>query len=197
MCQQYDRIADAYDRSRNRGLSSGLMERPYLQTFSRYLPPAASVLDLGCGSGRPIAQWLIRQGCAVTGVDGAPRMLEMCQARFPKATWVQADMRALDLPCRFNGIVAWDSFFHLDPGSQREMFPIFGAHMEPGAILLFTSGHEAGEISNPMHGEDLYHASLDPSEYRALLSAIGCEVLLYRERDPDCGGHTVWLARNG
>jgi hypothetical protein len=59
----------------------------------------------------------------------------------------------------------------------------------------FTSGHCAGEAIGEFEGEPLYHASLDPEEYRALLARHGVEVLAYVPDDPECGGHTVWLSR--
>jgi len=103
-------------------------------------------------------------------------------------------MRGLDLGRRYGGIVAWDSFFHLAAHEQRAMFPVFARHAQPGAPLLFTSGPEAGTAIGDFFGSPLHHASLDGAEYRALLAANGFDVLLHRAEDPDCGGHTVWLA---
>ena len=75
------------------------------------------------------------------------------------------------------------------------MFPIFATHAAPGAALMFTSGPAAGEALGVFEGETLYHASLDPAEYRDLLAANGFTVVGHRPEDPDCGGRTVWLAR--
>lgn len=44
-------------------------------------------------------------------------------------------------------------------------------------------------------GEMLYHASLSPQEYQALLREHGFEVLLQKMEDPQCNGHSVWVAR--
>lgn len=44
-------------------------------------------------------------------------------------------------------------------------------------------------------GEPLFRPSLDPAEYRALLAAQGFEVVAHVANHPECGGHTVWLAR--
>jgi hypothetical protein len=104
-------------------------------------------------------------------------------------------MRQLALGSRFDGLVAWDSFFHLSPPDQRLMFAVFGAHAAPGAALMFTSGPSQGEAMGLLEGEPLYHASLDGQEYRALLEAKGFEVVAQRNEDPDCGGRAVWLAR--
>jgi hypothetical protein len=75
------------------------------------------------------------------------------------------------------------------------MLPRFAAHAVPGAPLLFTSGPRHGVAMGSYAGEPLFHASLDPAEYRALLAAHGFEVLDHRAEDPAGGGHTVWLAR--
>ena len=104
-------------------------------------------------------------------------------------------MRTLSLDRRFDGILAWDSFFHLSPEDQRTMFPIFRRHAGPGAALMFTSGPSHGEAIGTYKGEPLYHGSLDGAEYRSLLHENGFEVVSHVIEDPACGHHTVWLSR--
>ncbi|QPH55065.1 class I SAM-dependent methyltransferase [Pontivivens ytuae] len=187
----YRRQAATWDRGR----PTGVFEQPWLNRLAALLPSGGHVLDLGCGSGVPIARWLMQRGFAVTGVDGAPEMLELARAHLPEAEWIEADMRTLALDRRFDGIVAWDSFFHLTPDAQRAMFPIFAAHLAPGGALMFTSGPAAGEAWGRVGGEPVYHASLDPEEYVALMAAEGLTLRGYLAEDPDCDRHTVWLAR--
>jgi SAM-dependent methyltransferase len=187
----YQRHAAAFDAQRGRGL----MERAWLDRFTALIPPGGAVLDLGCGMGEPIAAHLIAAGFRVTGVDSAPSLLALCRARFPLQDWVLADMRGLDLGRRFDGLLAWDSFFHLDHADQRAMFPVFARHAAPGAALMFTSGPSEGVALGCFEGEALHHASLSPGEYRGLLAAHGFAVVAHRAEDPECGGHTIWLAR--
>ena len=122
-------------------------------------------------------------------------MIAICRTRFPKSEWIVADMRGLSLGRRFDGLLAWDSFFHLPADDQRGMVARFAAHARPGAPLMFTSGPSEGERVGSYCGEPLYHASLAPSEYEALLAGHGFEVLAYMPEDPACGRHTVWLTR--
>jgi SAM-dependent methyltransferase len=187
----YQRHTQAWDEARSRNL----FERGWLERFAAQLPPGGSVLDIGCGSGEPIGRHLIENGYAVTGVDAAPAMIGLCRSRFPSGTWLVADMRELALGRHFAGLLAWDGFFHLRPEDQRAMFPIFAAHAAPKAALMFTSGPSFGEAIGTFEGEPLYHGSLDPAEYRALLKAEGFEVVAHVADDPTCGGHTIWLAR--
>ena len=187
----YERHAHAWDRDRGRVLG---VEKTWLDRFTALLPQGASILDLGCGSGEPIARSLIESGFEVAGVDASPTLISLCRDRFPGREWLVADMRSLALGRRFQGLNAWDSFFHLPHDDQRRMFPIFREHLALGAALLFTSGPSHGEAIGNYQGEPLYHASLAEAEYRSRLDANGSAVVRHVVEDPDCGHHTVWLA---
>ena len=189
----YERHAHTWDADRKRtGVS---FEKPWLDRLIALLRKSGTVLDIGCGTGGPIAEYMIKQGFDVTGIDSSPTMIAICRGRFPLQQWLIEDMRTLLLGRRFDGLIAWDSFFHLTYDDQRRMFPIFRDHAAAGAALLFNSGPRHGEGIGEFHGDPLYHASLAPAEYRDLLAANGFVVVTERMEDPDCGGHSVWPAR--
>lgn len=180
------------ERSRQRVF----FEKAWLDRFVALIAGGGTVLDLGCGPGKPMAAYLLSRGLGVCGVDSSPTMISLCRQNFPDREWIVGDMRALALGRRFAGVLAWDSFFHLDFDDQRHMFAVFAAHAAPGApLLLFTSGPRHGEAIGSLYGEPLYHASLAPDEYRALLAANGFAVVAERMQDGDCGAHSVWLAQ--
>lgn len=187
----YERHAQAFDRDRGKTL----VEKAWLDRFVAELPRGGKVLDVGCGTAEPIARYLLQSGCRLVGVDSAPSMIEMCRARLPEGEWHVGDMRRLALGQAFDGIIAWDSFFHLTADDQREMFPRFAAHASPGGALMFTSGSAAGEAIGEYEGEPLFHASLDPAEYEGLLESNGFTVIAHVTDDADCGHHTIWLGR--
>ena len=187
----YERHALAFDADRGRTA----MEQRWLDRLLGLLPSQPTILDIGCGMAEPIAAYLIAQGCKLTGVDSAPSMLALCRQRFSKARWIESDMRRLALGEKFQGLVVWDSFFHLTQDDQRRMMPIFRAHAAPKAALLFTSGPRDGIEMGTYRGEPLFHASFAPDEYRALLSANGFDVIDFVPDDVECGNHSVWLAQ--
>jgi hypothetical protein len=128
-------------------------------------------------------------------VDASAPAIDRARERLPAGTWICADMRSLDLDDAFDGLLAWDSLFHLTPADQRALFKVLGARAAPGATLMFTSGPDAGTAMGEFGGDPLHHASLSPDAYRRLLAAEGFDVLDFAPEDPDCGGHSVWLAR--
>jgi len=187
----YEEHAAAWDDARGGKLHDG--ERDFIEVFATQMPAGGTALDLGCGSGRPVAAHLIERGFRVTGLDSSPSLIALCRERFPDHEWLVGDMRTLDLGRRFDGIIAWYSFFHLAFEDQRAMFPRFAAHAEPGAPLTFTAGPAHGPAIGEWQGEPLYHASLSPAEYGALLDANGFDLLSYRIHEPQ--GPYVRLAR--
>jgi cyclopropane fatty-acyl-phospholipid synthase-like methyltransferase len=194
-----DKIIDLYERNAHNYVADrrcvGWDESAWLDRFIAQLPENAKILDIGCGCGEPIARYLTDRNVAVEGVDASPTLISVCRARFPKQCWHVTDMRNLALGRTFQGLLAWDSFFHLSHDDQRRMFPIFKRHAAAGAALMFTSGTSHGVAMGSYHGEALYHASLAPEEYRALLEANGFRVEAHVAEDLNCGGHTIWLAQ--
>jgi len=188
----YERHAAAWDADR---AAAAWNDRPWHDRFIALLPRGASVLDLGCGPGAPVARHMAAQGLKVTGVDSSPTFISLCRQRLPKEEWILADMRRVSLGRKFHGVLAWDSFFHLTPGDQRRMFDVFAAHAGPSAVLMFNAGPAHGEAVGSYRGDPLYHASLAPDEYARLLDHNRFDILAHIAEDPNAGGRTAWLAR--
>jgi hypothetical protein len=76
------------------------------------------------------------------------------------------------------------------------MFNVFVRHAALSAMLMFNSGPDYGEEAEEYRGDPLYHGSLSPDEYTALLSDISFEVIALPVEDwKTGGGRTVWLSR--
>ncbi len=190
----YERVGAAWAKQRN----SSLFEKPWLDRMLTAAPRSTGkvrVLDLGCGAGKPIGSYLAERGAQLTGVDATTTMTSLYAERIPGAQVVKADMRGLQLDQKFDAILAWNSFFHLSAADQKPMFATFAALAAHHATLMFTSGHIAGEAIGQVADAPIYHASLAPEDYRALLAEAGFKVLRYTPEDPTCFQHTIWLAQ--
>lgn len=187
----YNKIAAWFAENRY----SGLMEQVYLDELIGFLDKGTAILDLGCGTGKPILEYLINRGIAVVGVDASAEMLALAKDNFPTTEFVLADMRKVSLDRTFDAIIAWHSFFHLPAEDQPAMFEVFSKHLKPNGILLFTSGTEHGEVWGMNGGENLFHASLSTGAYQELLERYNFKVMKHIVNDPDCGGATVWMAQ--
>lgn len=185
----YDRRAADWVADRGRDLTEA--DRTWLDRFTADLKPGEAVLDVGCGSGRPMAAALLERGFRVTGVDASANLIAHAAADLPDGAFVQADMRTLDLGRTFAGVLAWHSLFHLSPADQRIALPRLLAHAAPRAVIMFSSGPSEGSVVGAWRGDPLYHGSLGPQDYETLLTSRGFQV----ETGVWADNGSVWLAR--
>lgn len=186
----YERNAVRFDAER----AKHLYEKPWLDRFAALLPPGGAVLDAGCGSGDPIAAYLTGLGFAVTGIDAAQAMIDLARKKFPQGVWLRADMRDLEPGELYDGVIGWNSFFHLTAEEQRDVLPRLAGRLGTGGTLMLTVGPDAGEVSGHVGDDRVYHASLALAEYEAILHAHGVTVVDFVPEDPACDFQTVLLA---
>jgi 2-polyprenyl-3-methyl-5-hydroxy-6-metoxy-1,4-benzoquinol methylase len=84
----YERHALAWDADRR---AAAWIDKRWIERFAGYLARGASVLDLGCGDGSPVARYLVAHGFRVTGIDSSPTLTSLCQSRLPDQEWIVAD----------------------------------------------------------------------------------------------------------
>ena len=104
-----ERIVDLYRRHAGAWAAARgteLRERGWIERFAALLDPGATVLDLGCGSGQPIAVYLARRGHHVTGIDSSPEMIALFRANLPDQVAEVADLRSPGLDGAFGGLIA-------------------------------------------------------------------------------------------
>src|SRR5690606_36018499 len=99
----YEAIAPEFMRRREQA-SIGLAA---VRRWSRVLPPGATVLDLGCGHGIPLAKALSEYGFDVYGIDASPSLVAEFRRRFPRARARCEAVEGSDFFARaFDGVLA-------------------------------------------------------------------------------------------
>jgi len=106
--ESYNKIANTWADYRNESFVSQL-----IIDFAEKLNPQAKVLDVGCGTGVPVARFLAEKEFLVTGIDAAEKMIEIALShQIPNAQLMVSDFFDFQPQETFDGILAWDSFFH-------------------------------------------------------------------------------------
>src|ERR1700741_34069 len=105
-----DRMQNSYDQIAEQWHSQ-IRGQAYIDHVLRYvdlavadLQPGARVLDLGCGTGQPVAKYLVEKGFRVTGVDESHKMLEIAKREVPEAEFIHSDMINAQLPTGFGAV---------------------------------------------------------------------------------------------
>lgn len=108
-----------------------------------------AILDLGCANGRD-AEYFLTKTSKYLGVDGAPKLIEIAQARNPQAQFITSDFQDLNFPKgNFDLIYDSASLFHLNKKELGEMLEkIFLWLKKDGLFLMTAKFGPYGKITN-------------------------------------------------
>lgn len=168
----YDRIAVKFNAARVSESSAELA--PLVSVLSA----GATVLDLGCGAGVPIARTL-SESHTVIGVDLSREQLDLARRQVPNAQLIQGDMsRCTFRPATFDAVVSFYAIFHLPLSEHPLLISRIGEWLKPGGYLLATFSPVRQEgYTEEFFGSEMYWSNLSLSEYRDVLLRTGFEVL--------------------
>ena len=173
----YNIIADRWDEiRRTKPVDSCVVE------FAALLPAGAKVLDIGCGTGYPIDEYLSSMGFSVTGVDPAEKMLEKAVGlKLPRTRFVHTDLLGFFSEEKFDAAIAFDSIFHIPLERQRDIYPKVAGLLKNGAYFLFTHGKTTGFVQGTMFGEPFFYSALGGDTVKECLSEAGFEIIRFEE----------------
>jgi cyclopropane fatty-acyl-phospholipid synthase-like methyltransferase len=166
----YDRIADL-DLERF-GLSS--VRAAKLAKLIEQLPAGASILDLGCGAGIPVARELDTLGFRVTGVDASSGQIERARRNVMGAHFIQADMGSVEFaPESFDAVLASYSLTHLPKSEHASMIERLARWLRPGGQFLANFGAAEGEWSEEWLGTTMFFSHHHPEMTKRLVQNAG------------------------
>ena len=151
----------SYDEAFRELAASGADVHGEAALVAGLVPPGARVLDAGCGTGR-VAVELARRGHDVAGADNDVSMLEVAR-RSAGVRWYDADLATLDLPERFDLVVAAGNVVvFLAEGTEQEVLRRLAAHLVPGGLLV--SGWRTDRLAAQAYDRLAAGAGLEPVE---------------------------------
>lgn len=175
----YDRVAREFSAARTTLLPQ---EQHYLEVLLEPLTTSGVILDLGCGTGQPIASTLVFWGNYIVGVDESSAMLARAQEQLPNEEWICARMQEIEFDRLFDAVVCWDSLFHLDRKEHAPVLKKIHRWLRPGGRLLVSSGGQVDEaqhsFTDRMFGQEFFYDSFSPEQMLTLLREIGFDILL-------------------
>ena len=181
-----DGLAFRYDQADTESLHALLKQ---------WVPLGASVLEIGCGSGRD-ALFLASLGCKVTATDGSEAMLQAARQNLPKEAERNISFlpALFPLPARhpllrrtFDAITAIAVLMHI-PDSE-----IFSFACQVKALLndqgIFFCSFSSGERKEK---DDRLFEDRTPEEVRSLFEQQGWRLLAREETNDGLGRDILW-----
>lgn len=143
----FDRAAANWDAQlvRNEAVIGKILDNAGLR-------PGVSVLDVACGTGVLIPDYLKRGAARVTAIDIAPEMARIAREKFPQENvrFVCGDAETAPLGEGFDAIVIYNAFPHF-PDPER-LVARLAALLAPGGRLTVAHGSSRADIDAHHHG---------------------------------------------
>ncbi|NET39740.1 MAG: class I SAM-dependent methyltransferase, partial [Cyanothece sp. SIO1E1] len=157
---------------------------------AEHLTSVASVLDLGCGHGRPVSQTFVNEGHAIYGVDASPSMIAEFRANLPTASAECSSVEESQFFNRtFDAVVAWGLMFILPADVQTVIIQKVSRVLNENGQFLFTAPKEACEWIDSLTGRK--SLSLGFEKYQCILNSEGFALV---GEDIDEGGNYYYFA---
>jgi len=176
----YDIFAPYYDAVMGKRPNVVRLIRRHIK---RHLPTAASIIELGCGTGT-ILRGLAPHFQDLAGLDQSAEMLEVARHKLPAATFYQGTIASFQLDRTFDvALCIFDTINHLtDFDNWRSMFTSTREHLNPGGLFIFdlnTTSRLAQVAASPgyvqaFHRRNTFHlhasiVALNTIEWQVLL----------------------------
>jgi 2-polyprenyl-3-methyl-5-hydroxy-6-metoxy-1,4-benzoquinol methylase len=172
----YNKIASQWDEARKEFYGR---EQDYLNLLLSDLPDRAWVLDIGCGTGRPLAQNVISKGHRVIGIDQADELIKLAQTRFPNEQWILSPIEQYELSNDFHAAIIWDSLFHIDRSQHATILHKVVEKLPKGGKIMLTVGGSAHPaFTDTMFGQEFFYDSNTPEDTNHILRGLSCQILV-------------------
>lgn len=144
--QFFDRLAPGWDGSifRNDAVVSAILD-------NAKVTEGKDILDVACGTGVLIPDYLERKVSSVTAIDISPKMAEIARSKFPQqnVTVLCGDVEKMDTEQRFDCIVVYNALPHF-PDAEN-LIRHLASLLKPGGILTAAHGMSREKINAHHH----------------------------------------------
>lgn len=193
----YDAVSERYDQA----YGGETKYRAWLDELHERVPAGGAVLDLGCGSGLPVARDLTAAGYRFAGVDISDVQIRRARELVPEAEFIRADLAdvaAVEFGgASFDAVVSFFAFIHLPIDDQLPLLTRAASWLRPGGLLVVTTGHDAftGIEDNWLGGgEPMSWSHPGAATYRSWISAAGLSIEREEFVPEGTGGHALFWA---
>jgi len=168
----------------------GIDPSSFLLPLTRYLQPGASILDIGCGTGRDML-WLHNKGFYCTGLDCAPALAELARQHTGLPV-IEADFESFDFSgLKEDALLMVGALVHVPHEKFKTVFKhMLQALKVQGTILITLKKGQGTEIRSD--GREFYLWQKD--DLFQTFSDFSLVCLEYFEQESKIRSSDIWMS---
>lgn len=162
----------------------------FLKPFTQMLRPGASILDIGCGSGRDLL-WLKRQGFSPTGFERSPGLADLAR-RHSGCRVMEGDFETFDFsPCSFDAILASGSLVHVPHHRIADVLKNIQPALAPGGVFYLSLKQGEGAFADSLGRTFYFWRDL---ELRTIFLQIRMKAVFFSVSPSALNSPDLWLS---
>ena len=162
---------------------------PFLTPFAEKLKPGATILDIGCGSGRDLL-WFRQRGFEVVGFERSPGLADLAREN-ARCEVIEGDFETYDFSrLSVDAIMLVGALVHLHYIKVPEVLNLINRALKDDGIIFLSLKKGAGNTSDS-HGRVFY--LWNDGELRDLFKDLGLDVIDYFQQSSTIGTDEVWI----
>jgi ubiquinone/menaquinone biosynthesis C-methylase UbiE len=150
----------------------------WLRKLLNRLEPGSSVLDLGCGSGKP-ADVEISKEHQVTGVDISQTQIDLARQNVPTGYFLHGDAGSVEFPqSSFDAVVSFYTLEHIPREEHKTVLRrIYNWLRVRGLLLISMEAGDYDDVMGEWLGVPMFISCYDPDTMKQMVNEAGFELL--------------------
>ena len=154
-------------------------EHSVLKMFSDLLIKSDNILDVGCGSGKPITEYFYKEGHKIQGLDISPHQAAKAARIIGENMVAISDMTNYDYPKIFyGGIICLHSLVHTERSHHVDILKKFHDALKPGGLLLISVNLDSKEGLYPLTSKiQMFYSHFDKNQTLTNIHAANFSII--------------------
>ena len=170
--------------------------KKYLDDLIDRLEMNSKILDVGCGAGIPIDQYLVEKEFRVTGIDISSEQIRLARDNVLQGEFLVNDMAEIDFPANsFDSVISFYAIFHVKREEHQQLFEKFFSIIKPGGYLLVTMGSEEWEGVEDFYGSEMFWSHFGVDKNLEIIENSGFKIVNHEIDFSGNEEHLVVLAQ--